>query len=110
MLDAATIQTAIGVLTLVGGVATWLGRRWAAVRKAVDGMHERVVPAIEKLETTMTEVRGASETTLRLAQEALRQAQSAHPRIDSVLAQQQILALKVERIDERTTRRAGGGE
>lgn len=108
MLDQATIQTAVGVLTIVGGVGAWLGRRWTAVRKAVDGMHERVVPAIERLENTMTEVRGASESTLRLSQEALRQAQSAHPRIDGVIAQQQLLALKVERIDERTSLRASG--
>lgn len=107
-MDVGTIEVVIGGLTLAGGFAGWLGRRWATVSRAVDSLQGTVVPAISKMETTLTEVRGASDATLRLAQEALRQAQSAHPRIDGLRNEHQLLALKVERLDERTSLRASG--
>jgi outer membrane murein-binding lipoprotein Lpp len=102
-MDVGTIEVVLGGLTLAGGFLGWLGRRWSRVNTAVDSLHSTVVPAIAKMEATLHEVRGSSETTLRLAQEALRQAQSAHPRIDGLRTEHQQLALKVERIDERTT-------
>lgn len=91
----------VDLIIKLGGVLVAFAMGWATLRAQGKRNEERADEHQSNLTTAVAAWRDESVANRQLAQEALRQAQAAHTRVDNVVQQQQALEVAHARLDER---------
>jgi hypothetical protein len=97
MLPSLSVDT---VLTL-GGIVVAIAIGWATLQAQSKRSGERLDEQQRQLTGALSTFREESTAGRQLAQEALRQAQSAHSRVDALTLSQQAMEVGLARLDER---------
>lgn len=93
----------LDLLIKLGGLLVAFAMGWATLRAQAKRNEERADEQQRSLTSAVSTWRDESVANRQLAQEALRQAQAAHTRVDNVVLQQQALEVSHARLDERVS-------